>query len=135
MDWLDVLAFQGTLKSLLQHHSLNASVLQHSVFFMAQLSHPYVTTGKAIALTRLNFVGKIMSLLFNTLSRFVIVFLPESKCLLISWLPSPSTVILELEKINSVGVFPGLLGYGHHSRCEDHTAAKRWSLPGSGAGG
>ena len=85
MDWLDLLAVQGNLKSLLQHHSSKASILQHSAFFIAQLSHPYMTTGKTIALTRWTFVGKVMSLLFNMLSRLVITFLPRSKCLLISW--------------------------------------------------
>ena len=86
MDWLDLLAVQGTLKSLLQHHSLKASILQHSAFFTVQLSHPYMTTGKTIAMTRWTFVGKVMSLLFNMLSRLVIAFLPRSKSLLISWL-------------------------------------------------
>ena len=86
MDWLDLFTVQGTLKSLLQHHSLKASVLQCSAFFLVQLSHPYMTTGKTIALTRQTFVGKVMSLLFNMLSRLVITFLPRSKCLLISWL-------------------------------------------------
>ena len=95
IDWLDLLAVQGTLKSLFQHHSLKASILWHLVFFMVQLSHPYVTTGKTIALTRQTFVGKVMSLLFNTLFRFVIAFLPRSELLLISWLQSPSAVILE----------------------------------------
>ena len=95
MDWLDLLAVQGTLKSLLQHHSSKASVLWCSGFFMVQLSHPYMTTGKTIALTRWTFVGKVMSLLFNMLSRLVIPFLPRSKCLLISWLQSLSAVILE----------------------------------------
>ena len=95
MDWLDLLAVQGTLKSLLQHHSKKASILQHSAFCIVQLSHPYMTTGKTIALTRQTFVGKIMSLLFNILSRLVITFLPRSKRLLISWLQSPSAVILE----------------------------------------
>ena len=95
MDWLDLLAVQGTLKSLLQHHSSKASVPRHSAFFIVQLSHPYVTTGKTIALTRQTFVCKIMSLLFNMLSRWVITFLPRSKRLLISWLQSPSAVILE----------------------------------------
>jgi len=98
MDWLDLLAVQGTLKSLLQHHSSKASILQCSAFIMVQLSHPYMTTGKAIALTRWTFVGKVMSLLSNMLSRFVIVFLPRSKCLLISQLQSLSTVILEPPK-------------------------------------
>ena len=101
MDWLDLLAVQGTLKSLLQHHSSKASILWHSTFFTVQLSHPYMTTGKTIALTRWIFVGKVMSLLFNMLSRLVITFLPRSKCLLISWLQSPSTVILEPRKIKS----------------------------------
>ena len=93
MDWLDLLAVQGTLKSLLEHHSSKASILRHSAFFMVQLSHPYLTTGKTIALNRWSFVSKVMSLLFNMLSRFVIVFLPRSKRLLISWLQSPSAVI------------------------------------------
>ena len=93
MDWLDLLAVQGTLQSLLQHHSSKASVLQYSAFLIVQLSHPYITTGKTIALTRWTFVGKIMSLLLNMLSRMVITFLPRSKCLLISWLQSPSAVI------------------------------------------
>ena len=99
MDWLDFLAVQGTLKSILQHHSSKASILQHSAFFMGQLSHPYMTTGKTIALTRRTFVGKVISLFFNMLSRLVIAFLPRSKCLLISWLQSPSTVILEPKKV------------------------------------
>ena len=98
MDWLDFLAVQGTLKSLLQHHSSKASILRHSAFFTVQLSHPYMTTGKTIALTRQTFVGKVMSLLFNMLSRLVITFLPRSKRLLISWLQSPSAVILEPKK-------------------------------------
>ena len=93
MDWLDLLAVQGTLKSLLQHHSSKASILWHLAFFTVQLSHPYMTTGKIIALTRWNFVGKVMSLLFNMLSRLVITFLPRSKHLLISWLQTPSAVI------------------------------------------
>ena len=96
-----LLAVQRTLKSLLQHHSSKASILQHSAFFMVQLSHPYMTTGKTIALTRRTFVGKVVSLLFNMLSRFVIAFLPRSKHLLISWLQSPSTVIFEPKKIRS----------------------------------
>ena len=96
MDWLDLLAVQGTLKSLLQHHSSKASILQHSAFFKVQLSHPYMTTGKTIALARRTFVGKVMSLLFNMLSGLVIAFLPRSKRLLISWLQSPSAVILLL---------------------------------------
>ena len=99
MDWLHLLAVQGTLKSLLQHHSSKASILQRAAFFTVQLSHPYMTTGKTIALTRKTFVGKVMSLLLNMLSRLVITFLPRSKCLLISWLQSPSAVILEPRKI------------------------------------
>ena len=98
MDWLDILAVQGTLKSLLQHHSSKASILWRSAFFIVQLSHPHMTTGKTIALTRWTFVGKVMSLLFNMLSRLVIPFLPRRKCLLISWLQSPSAVILEPPK-------------------------------------
>ena len=98
MDWLDLLAVQGTLKSLLQHHSSKASILQHLAFFTVQLSHPYVTTGKTIAFTRRTFVGKVMSLLLNMLSRLVITFLPRSKRLLMSWLQSQSAVILELKK-------------------------------------
>ena len=103
MDWLDLLAVQGTLKSLLQHHSLKASVLQHSAFLMVQLSHPYMTTGKTMPLTIGTFVGKVMSLLFNRLSRLVIIaFLPRNKRLLISWLWSPSTIlILESKKMKS----------------------------------
>ena len=104
MDWLDLLAVQGTLKSLLQHHSSKASILPRSAFFTVQLSYPYLTTGKTIALTRRTFVGKVMSLLLNTLSRLVITFLPKSKRLLISWLQSPSAVILELKKRKSVTV-------------------------------
>uniref|UniRef100_A0AC11EJM5 Uncharacterized protein n=2 Tax=Ovis aries TaxID=9940 RepID=A0AC11EJM5_SHEEP len=98
MDWLDLLAVQGTLKSLLQHHSSKASILRCSAFFTVQLSHPYMTTGKTTALTRRTLVGKVMSLLLNTLSRLVITFLPRSKRLLISWLQSPSAVILEPPK-------------------------------------
>ena len=98
MDWLDLLAVQGTLKSLLQHHSSKASILWLSAFFTVQLSHSYVTTGKTIALTRWTFVGKVISLLFNMLSRLIINFLPRSKCLLISWLQSPSAVILKPKK-------------------------------------
>ena len=104
IDWFDLLAVQGTLKSLLQHHSLKARILRHSAFFIVQLSHPYMTIGKTIGLTRWTFVGKVMSLLFNMLSRLVIAFLPRSKCLLISWLQSPSAVILEPKKIKSVTV-------------------------------
>ena len=95
MDWLDLLAVQGTLKRILHHHSSKASILRCSAFFIVQLSHPYMTTGKTIALTRWTSVGKVMSLLFNRLSRLVITFLPKSNCLLISWLQSPSAVILE----------------------------------------
>ena len=102
MDWLDLLAVQGTLKSLLQHYSSKASILQRSAFFMVQLSHPFMTLGKTIALTRQTFVGKVMSLLFNTLSSLVIAFLPRNKHLLISWLQSPLAVILEPKKIKSV---------------------------------
>ena len=104
MDWLDLPAIQGTLKSLLQHHTSKASILLHSAFLIVQLSHPYMTTGKTVALTRRTFVDKIMSLLFNMLSRLVITFLPRSKRLLISWLQSPSTEILEPKKIKSVTV-------------------------------
>ena len=95
MEWLDLLAVQGTLKNLLQHHSSKASILQHSAFFPVQLSHPYMTTRKTVALTRWTFVGNVTSPLLNMLSRLVITFLPRSKCLLISWLQSPSAVILE----------------------------------------
>ena len=108
MDWLDLLAVQGTFKSLLQHHSSKVSVLRYSVFFTVQLSHPYMTTGKTIALTRWTFVGKVMSLLFNMLSRLVITFLPRSKRLLISWLQSPSAVILEPKNIKSDTVSPSI---------------------------
>ena len=104
MDWLDLLAVQGTLKSLHQLLSSKASVLRHSAFFIVQLSHPCLTTGKTIALTRRTFVGKVMSLLFNMLSRLVITFLPNSMCLLISWLQSPSALILEPKKIKSATV-------------------------------
>ena len=104
MDWLDLLAIQGTLKSLLQHHSSKATVLQHSGFFIVQLSHLYMTTGKTIVLTRWTFVDKVMSLLFNMLFRLVITFLPRSIRLLISWLQSPSAVILEPRKIKSATV-------------------------------
>ena len=104
MDWLDPLAVQGTLKSLLQHHNSKASILQCLAFFIVQLSHPYRTTGKTIALSRQTFVGKVMFLLFNMLSSLVITFLPRSKHILISWLQSPSAVILESKKIKSVTV-------------------------------
>ena len=107
IDWLDLLAVQGTLKSLLQHHSSKASILRCSAFFTVQLSHPYMTTGKTIALTRWISVDKVMSLLFNMLSRLVTTFLPRSKHLLISWLQSPSAVILQLRKIATVSIhFP-----------------------------
>ena len=104
MDWLDLLAVQGTLRNLLQHHSSKASILQCSAFFIVQISHPYMTTRKTIALTGWTFVDKVMSLLFNMLSRLVITFLPRSKCLLISWVQSPSAVILEPTKIKSATV-------------------------------
>ena len=104
MDWLDLLVVQGTLKSLLQHHSSRASILRRSAFFPVQLSHPYMTTGKTIALTRWIFVAKVMSLLFNMLPRLIITFLPRSKQLLISWLQSPCAVILDTQKIKSVTV-------------------------------
>ena len=111
IDWFDLLAIQGTLKSLHEHQSLKASVLQHSLFFMVQPSHPHMTIGKTTALTRWTFVGKVMSLLLNILSRLVITVLPMSKCLLISWLQSPSAVILEPKKIKSdtvSGVSPSI---------------------------
>ena len=111
MDWLDLLAVQGTLKSLLQQHSSKASILQCSAFFTVQLSHPYMTTGKTIVLTSWTFVGKVKSLLFNMLSRLVITFLPRSKCLFSSRLQSPSAVILEPKKIKSLTVstvFPSI---------------------------
>ena len=104
MDWLNLLAVQGMLKSLLQHHSSKASILRRSAFLIVQLSHPYMTTGKTIALTRWTFVGKVMSLLFNMLSRLVIAFLPRNKHLLISWLQSPSAMIFQLKKLKSVTV-------------------------------
>ena len=121
MDWLDLLAIQGTLKSLLQHHSSKASVLWCLAFFIVQLSHLYMTTGKTIALTRQTFVGKVMSLLFNMLSRLVITFLPRSKRLLISWLQSPSAVILEPRKIVShyFHCFPIYLPWSDGTRCHD----------------
>ena len=121
MDWLDLLAVQGTLKSLLQHSSSKASILLCSVFFIVQLSHPYMTTGKTIALTRRTFVGKVMSLLFNMLSRLVITFLPRRKHPLISWLQSPSTVILEPPKRVShcFHCFPIYLPWSDGTRCHD----------------
>ena len=108
VDWLDLLAVQGTLKSLLQHRTSKASIIRRSAFFTVQLSHPYMTTGKTIALTRWTFVDKVMHLLFNILSRLVIIFLPRSKRLLISWLQSPSAVILEPRKIKSDTVSPSI---------------------------
>ena len=117
MDWLGLLAVQGTLKSLLQHHSAKASNLRHSAFFTVQLSHPYMTTGKTIALTRWTFVGKVMSLLLNMLSRLVITFLPRSKRLFISWLQSPSAVILEPK--NSFHSFPIYFPWSDGTRCHD----------------
>ena len=121
MNWLDLLAVQGTLNSFLQHHSSKASILQCSRFFIVQLLHPYMTTGKTIALTRRTFVGKVMSLLLNMLSRLVITFLPRSKFLLISWLQSPSAVILELKKIVShcFHHFPIYLPCSDGTRCHD----------------
>ena len=121
MDWLDLLAVQGTLKSLLQHHSLKASILWHSAFFMVQLSHPYMTTGKTIALTIQNFVGKVMSLLFDMLSRFLKAVLPRSKSLLISWPQSPSAVILEPPEIKSVSFhcIPIYLPWSNGAGCHD----------------
>ena len=104
MDWLDLLAIQGTLKSLFQHQSSKASILQHSAFFIVQILHPYMTTGKTMALNRWTFINKVMSLLFNMLSRLVIAFLPRSQLLLISWLQSPSSVILESKKTKSLTV-------------------------------
>ena len=108
IDWFDLLAVQGTLKSLLQHHGSKASILQRSAYFTVQFSHPYMTSGKTIALTRQSFVGKVMSLLFNMLSMLGITFLPRSKRLLISWLQSPSAVILEPRKIKSATVSPSI---------------------------
>ena len=120
MDWLDLLAVQGTLKSLLQHHSSKASILWHSTFFTVQLSHLYMTTGKTIALIIWTF-GRVMPLLFNMLSRLVIAFLPRSKRLLISWLQSPSAEILEPKKINSLSLhcFPIYLPWSDGTRCHD----------------
>ena len=124
MDWLDLLTVQGTLKSLLQHHSSKAPILQHPAFFIVQLSHPYMTTGKTIALTRWTFAEKVMSLLFNMLSRLVISFLPRSKHLLISWLQSLSAVILQLPKIKSTTISTVSASIchevmGHFIRCHD----------------
>ena len=121
VDWLDLLAVQGILKCLLQHHSSKASIFRHSAFFTVQLSHPYMTTGKTIALTRWTFVGKVMSLFFNMLSRLVITFLPRSKRLLISWLQSPSAVILEPRKTVShcFHCFPIYLQWSDGTGCHD----------------
>ena len=121
MDWLDVLEVQGTLKSLLQHHSSKASIFRCSAFFMVQLSHPYMTTGKTIALTRWTSIDKVMSLLLNILSRLVITFLPRSKNLLISWLQSPSAVILEPKKIvcHSLHCFPIYFPWSDGTGCHD----------------
>ena len=131
MDWLDLLAVQGTLKSLLQHHSSKASVLQHSAFFMVQHSHPYVTTGKTIALTTQTSVDIVMSLLFNMLSSFVIPFLPRSKRLLISWLQSPSAVILESPQNKVCHCFhclPIYLPWSDGTRCHDLSFFECWVL-------
>ena len=119
MDWVGHLAVQGTLKGILQHYSSKASVLLHSAFFMVQLSHPYVTTGKTIALTKWTFIGKVMSLLLNMLSRLVIAFRPRHKRLLISWLQWPSAMILEPKKIKSVMVSPIYLPWSDRTRCHD----------------
>ena len=121
MEWVDLLAVQGTLKSLIQHYNLKASILQHSAFFTVQCSHPNITTGKTIALTRQTFVGKVMSLLFNMLSRLVITFLPRSKHLLISWLQSPSAVILEPKNkiCHCFHCFPINLPWSDGTRCHD----------------
>ena len=119
VGWLDLLAVQGTLKSLLQHHSAKASILQCSAFFVVQFSHPYMTIGKTIALTRWTFVGKVMSLLFNMLSRLVTTFLPRSKCLLISWLQSPFAVIWEPPKNKVWHWFPIYLPWSDETRCHD----------------
>ena len=120
MNWLDLLAVQGTLKNLLQHHRSKASILRRSAFFIAQLSHPYMITGKTIALTRQTFVDKVMSLLFNMLSRLVITFLPRSKHLLISWLQSPSAVILEPSKVcHCFHCLPMYLPWSDGTGCHD----------------
>jgi len=122
MDWLDLLAVQGTLKSLLQHHSSKASIIWCSAFFIVQLSHPYMTTGKTIALTIQTFAGKVMSLLFNMLSRLVIAFIPRSKCLLISWLQSPSAVIFWSPQNKVYHCFhccPIYLPWNDETRCHD----------------
>ena len=120
MDWLDILAIQGTLKSLLQYHSSKASILQYSAFFIIQLSHPYMTTRKAIALTRWTFVGKVVSLLFNMLSRLFIAFLPKSKCLLISWLQSPSDFGAQNNKVcHCFHFFPIYMPWSDGTVCHD----------------
>ena len=128
MDWLDLLAVQGTLKSLPQHHSSKASILPHSAFFMVQLSHPYMTTGKTIALNRQTFVGKVMSLLWNMLSRLVIAFLQRSKCLLISWLQSPSEVTWGPKKIKSVTVSIASPSICHEMMGPDAMISVLWML-------
>ena len=128
MDWFDLLAVQGTLKSLFQHHNSNASILQHSAFFIVHLSHPYMTTRKTIALTRRIFFGKVMSLLLNMLSRLVIAFLPRSRHLLISWLQSPSAVILEAKKIKSVTVSIVSLSICHEVTGPDAMIFVFWML-------
>ena len=128
IDWLDLLAVQGTLKSLLQHHSSKASFLWCSAFFIVQLSHPYMTTGKTIVWTRRTFVGKVLSLLFNMLSRLVMTFLPRSKCLLISWLESPSAVILEPKKIKSVTVYTASPSICHEVMGPDAMILVFWML-------
>ena len=124
MDWLDLLAVQGTLKNLLQHHSSKASILRHSAYFIVYLSHPYMTTGKTIALTRQTFVGKVITVIFNMLSRLVIIFLLRSKCLLISWLQSSSAVILEApappnKVCHCLHCFPIYLPWSDGTRCHD----------------
>ena len=128
MDWLDLLAVQRTLKSLLQHHSSKVSILVCSTFFIVQLSHPYITTGKTIALARWTFVDKVMSLFFNMLYRLVITFLPRSKHLLISWLQSPSAVILEPPKIKSDTVFTVSPSISHEVMGSDATLLVFWML-------
>ena len=128
MDWLDLLSVQGTLKSLIQHHSSKSSFLQHSDFFIVQLLHPYMTIGKTIAFTRWTFVGKVMTLLFNMLSRLLITFLPRSKHLLISWVQSPSAVILELKKIKSVTVSIVFLSICHEVVGPDAMILVFWIL-------
>ena len=129
MDWLDLLAVQGTLKSLLQHHSSKASILQRSAFFTVQFSHPYMATGKTIAWTKQTFVGKVMSLLLNMLSRLVITFHPRSKRLLISWLQSPSAVILEPKKIKSDTVSTVFPSISHEVMCYSWYLFKHKEIP------